>query len=314
MPLTSAQEAYLGVLQAQIGPTRISPYLRQTSGDLTNALAMYYWNVELCRTFYPALQALEITLRNNLDAAVRPLFPVAPGGARHLQSWLTRHNAVVVHPGGRDAVDNALGKLLGRDPVTRAIKPNNGKSHDDLVAAMSFGFWVGMLETAYDVPGTAGIFLWPTHKDTVFPGGTADTMPVIRASLNRIRQFRNRVFHHEPAWPKRATDTVPDDWYNELLKALRWLGSGHAQIVPTLHEKVSTVAHAQAVPDMAVRLIAAVDHALALAKKRKDEKAAVQAARKAAKAAKAANGADDTEGTNAAAPEANGPSPTAAGS
>ncbi|MFZ5623234.1 MAG: hypothetical protein ACOY71_02225 [Gemmatimonadota bacterium] len=80
--LTSAQEAHLGRIRAQISEARLTPYRKAEKGTLLHALARYFWNVELCQTYYHVLQALEVTLRNRLDSGLGPKFPDSAGGLR----------------------------------------------------------------------------------------------------------------------------------------------------------------------------------------------------------------------------------------
>jgi hypothetical protein len=257
-------------------------------GDLSRALARYYWNIDLCKASYPALQVLEVDLRNSLDAVIRPLFPVVdhPLAYRHIRSWLTRTSysevrptgEVVVHPGGRGAVSRALEKVLGKDPAMNARR-----THDDLIAATSFGLWVGMLETAYDEPGTNGIHLWSTHRKKVFPGAKDDDlMTTIRTIFNGLRQFRNRVFHHEPIWAKTEKSPTPSDRYSEILRALRWLNSSHAHLLTRIYDPLSKLDSADGLEDARRRLLGGIDDILETAARKRAEKAEARAARKAA--------------------------------
>lgn len=289
MSLTSTQVSYLGRLEPLIGATRLGPYMAAEGGDLSRALARYYWNIDLCRAAYPALQVLEIDLRNRIDTVLTPIFPVSesPEAWRGIRSWLTRiyhpdirpSGEVVVHPGGRETVTRALDKVLSKDPTQNARR-----THDDLVAATSFGLWVGMLETAYDEPGTQGVYLWPTQKAKVFPGAKEEEMmTTIRTTLNGLRQFRNRVFHHEPIWAKSEKSPTPSARYADILQTLRWLSSEHVRLVTRLYEPVSKLDSTGGLEEARRRLLDGVDQVLEAAAKKKAEKEAVRAARKAAK-------------------------------
>ncbi len=288
MSLTSTQVSQLGRLEALIGSSRLGPYMAAEGGDLSLSLARYYWNIDLCKAAYPALQVLEIDLRNSIDSVLKPLFPVSqnPAAYRGIRSWLTRtyhpdirpSGEVVVHPGGRGTVDRALEKVLSKDPAQNARR-----THDDLVAATSFGLWVGMLETAYDEPGTSGIYLWPTHRGKVFPGAKdEEMMTTIRTTFNGLRHFRNRVFHHEPIWAKTDKSPSPSARYADILQALRWLNSAHAQLLTRLYEPVSKLDSEDALQVARKRLVDGIDQVLEAAAKKKAEKEAARAARKGA--------------------------------
>ena len=49
-----------------LSPARFAPYLAKTAGDMTAAIRLYWWNVEISAAFYTPLHCLEIALRNAL--------------------------------------------------------------------------------------------------------------------------------------------------------------------------------------------------------------------------------------------------------
>lgn len=280
----SPQEGYIGRLAGQLSTERLAPYLKAASGDTGLALARYYWNVELCRAYYPMLQALEVALRNNLDRAIRQKYPAA-GNYQHIDSWIDTVPRIAVHPGAEASIDQAKATLI-KDPSTGQYR-RNYRAHGDLVAAMSFGFWVALLGTTYDA-GHGGPQLWspgaqvlpPTaFERLVFPGAKDVSITTIRVAFNDLRHFRNRVFHHEPVWPKRATDPTPKDRYDALCLALRWLGGEQAQVPPTLHKTPDLFAVDVGVPLMRTRLLESIEMILERARRAKEEKAARRGAR-----------------------------------
>ena len=279
MPLSAPQEAALGRLKTELSEARLTPYLRASAGDLGLAIARYFWNVELCRAFYPVLHALEVALRNNLDRAIGPNFPVR--AYTDISSWIDRKPRVVVHPGAEGQIERAKEKILRRDTTTGLFVANPHRYHGDLVAAMSFGFWVGLLETAYDSPGARGIWFWPDHIKAVFPGAAGQPMSSIRSAFNQIRHFRNRVFHHEPVWPKRESELDPKQRYDEILTALRWLGPEQASLTARIHGVPDIFNVAEQVPLMHTRLLQAIDRGLEIARLRKAEREEKAARRRA---------------------------------
>ncbi len=185
---------------------------------------------------------------------------------------------MAVHIGGEGAVQDAKSNLI-RDPTTGEMR-RDYRDHNDLVAAMSFGFWVALLETAYEHPGTKGVYLWnpviaavPTSFERqVFPNAKDETMSSIRATINQLRHFRNRVFHHEPVWQKQPEQPSPKERYDEICKALRWLGGEQSQVPPTLH-KVPDVFDANIqVPLVRIRLLETIDSLLARARRKNEAK------------------------------------------
>lgn len=307
MTVTSAQAAFLGRLTTQLSEDRLAPYLRAEKGNASRALARYYWNAELCRTYYPMLQALEVALRNSIDRAVAPAFPVEQ--YRHVPSWIDRMPRVAVHRGAEGQIAKAKDAILRRDEATDDWVADARKQHGDLLAATSFGFWVGLLEGVYADPGIRGVVLWgrdplaPRFEKEVFPGAAGVPMTSIRVAFNQLRHFRNRVFHHEPVWPKRDTDPTPQARYDDILTALRWLGGPQSKIAARLHQQDREVLDEGAqLPLMHARLLATVDDILAESQVKADEKAAKKEARKAKRAAERAAKASGGDGPGTDAP------------
>ena len=60
-------------------------------------------------------------------------------------------------------------------------------------------------------------------------------------------------------WPKSEKTPPPNDRYGDILRALRWLGSPHAQIIPRLHEPIGKLDSPEGLALAHTRLIDAVD-------------------------------------------------------
>lgn len=267
MPLSQKQESYLGQLRLQISESRLAPYLRAASGDTAIALAHYYWNVELCQAYYPVLHAVEIALRNNLDRSISSAVP--PGPHRDIPSWLDRVPAVLARHAASDAIIRAKSRLPGWDPAVQHFRDGAHVTHGDLVAELSLGFWLGLLDSSYDTGGSGGVRLWPDHLKKVFPGAVGKSRAEIHNALNQLRHFRNRVFHYEPVWAKRAGQLSPKARYDSILCTLRWLGGEQSQIAARIHGTPKVFDAEVSIPEMHTRLIAIVDSILELAQRKK---------------------------------------------
>ncbi|WP_177420368.1 Abi family protein [endosymbiont of Lamellibrachia barhami] len=65
-----------------------------------------------------------------------------------------------------------------------------------IIAELNFGFWSSMLDKCYEQ------VLWPQLIKTAFPymPRKIRTRKVLSQQFHKIRQLRNRIFHHEPIW------------------------------------------------------------------------------------------------------------------
>lgn len=142
---------------------RFAPYLAKTGGDLRAAIQLYWWNVGVSAAFYTPLHCLEMALRNAVHQQLAANF-------RRTDWW----DVAPLNKGGLRLVEDARSKLATRARPTTA---------DDMVAELSFGFWVSLVSNTYHrdlwVPclhkafpfhrgATASATRWPAH-DAVVP-------------------------------------------------------------------------------------------------------------------------------------------------
>ncbi|KTD25674.1 Abi-like protein [Legionella israelensis] len=105
---------------------------------------MYSWNIDLSQSLYPALQILEISLRNSLHHALSQNFET--------DQWF---DLSFLHP--REQVQ--IQKV--KDDLKRRKKPlETGR----IVAELSFGFWTSLFDIRYE----HGQVLWPRMLKKTF--------------------------------------------------------------------------------------------------------------------------------------------------
>ncbi|MFI6329756.1 hypothetical protein ACIBBG_15835 [Micromonospora chersina] len=158
-------------ISGALSEARFAPYLEECGGDIAAAWGLYVWNIRVSGAFYPLLHFVEVTLRNALHRELGTRFgqvdwwAVAP---------LNEH--------GQHLVKQAREKLFGHR------SPYNA---DDLVAKLTFGFWVSLVSQTYDRT------LWVPALHRAFPHyrGRRDAL---YAELRAVLWLRNRVMHHEP--------------------------------------------------------------------------------------------------------------------
>ncbi|MBX6331688.1 MAG: hypothetical protein IRY91_07565 [Gemmatimonadaceae bacterium] len=89
-----------------------------------------------------------------------------------------------------------------------------------LVAKLGFGFWTALCRAPYDHSRADGPKLWPTLLPRVFPHmpRAGRSRQNVQARMDGIREFRNRIAHHEPIWNR---DLLKH--YDEILDAISWM-------------------------------------------------------------------------------------------
>lgn len=208
MGLSPKQDAFFGRLVTVTTRERIDVFrVTPESAPGHRTLGAYALNVAACEAFYPLLHAVEIAFRNSTDRAISSRLGAAP--TVDIDSWLDRTRSLLNQYGQRD-VEDAKKKLLKRAAKTGGRTPN----HADLVAALDFGFWTGLLGDDYVWRSASDPRWWPQLLPAVFPNYkrpiTMKDARQIRSALNDLRNFRNRVFHHEPILPKSGVVRLQD--------------------------------------------------------------------------------------------------------
>ena len=172
----------------------------------------YLWNAHVCSSLYSLVGAAEIALRNSTDQALtrdmgtkwwlkgtlksRPWTGPKPPFAVKV---VTENFSTANQKAAKDAA-----KRQGRKGF---VSP----SHGDVIGATDFSTWEFLLDNEYMGPG----LIWPKHLGSVlmgkWPSAQAGKTLTHAQNLTKVtREFRNRLFHHEPEWKRYGVNSVND--------------------------------------------------------------------------------------------------------
>jgi len=169
---SNAQIAILRVLSRP----RFQTYMTAAGHDVDLAWRLYLWNARVGEAFHLPIQTAEVGLRNSIDVVLIQLFGPDWGANRQFELLLDQ----------RAQADLGVVKQRLKNKGRQA---NNGQ----IVASLSFGFWVALLHRKYNPQ------IWSQHLQTGFPNkpSTVDRHQLfVRAG--EINKLRNRISHHEP--------------------------------------------------------------------------------------------------------------------
>lgn len=178
-------------------PLRFNRYLLAARGKEVEAAARYRWNLELSESLLPCLHAAELALRNAIHQAMLKEYPPVAGAT---------------FPCGQPADDEWwFDSVVRGNPILKArdwqkVKdaydkvPKNGKPVTPrVVAELSFGFWVELLNSDYDETIVVPM-LSSTMKRVQKKSPSNRKHGWLRERFGEIRDLRNRVTHHEPVY------------------------------------------------------------------------------------------------------------------
>lgn len=186
-------------------------------------IAVYMAMQSVMSQLFSVVQLLEVTLRNSIHRVATDRFQD--------DEWFKR---IPISAESKKQVDFAEQQCL--DDVGFRY------TSDDLVSRLPFGFWVHMLSSVYNNPRDKDHNLWQTQLDKCFPNARKQNVSLntLFQKIGSLNKFRNRLFHHEPAWKGRNTKNRADaiqyllKMYNGHMEAIGLLSSSKRELITLL--------------------------------------------------------------------------------
>ena len=192
-------------LVSLLSEARMSKYNRVTHGDKVRTVQLYHHNLKLSQRLFGVIGMFEVALRNAIYNHYCNSF--------NDTEWITEQ-----------AVP---GKLLEHeaDEVLRVKNDFIRKgvySADKMVASFSFGFWTYLFTRRnYKVGGKTLLQIFPNRCK-----GLKQTD--VYNDLTQIREFRNRIAHHEPICFALGASQIDTTYiisqYERVHRLFAWMG------------------------------------------------------------------------------------------
>ena len=190
-----------------ISQDRLTSYVSILKTKDDESLRAYYWNKSLASSIYPALQCLEITLRNSIDISIKNNPP--SGGLYMVGDWwfekISKYlGDKLIRRRERYSGTRIIKTIWEEQQVSKILNRFNKKhipiTSSKVLAGLDFGFWTNFLSDKFEDTGS-NTLLWPNLFSHVFPNApSGTTRQEVEKKFNRVREFRNRISHHEPIW------------------------------------------------------------------------------------------------------------------
>lgn len=194
--IDAVQESLIDQLRPTISADRLGTYLTAAGFKEDRALRLYIWNAHVGEAFHLPIQATEVGLRNRINAAL-----VTEFGADWWQ------DAKFLSLGDRERkadIETARRRISNRGATLCTAQ---------IVATLSFGFWIGLLQPRYNPD------VWSKHLRASFPSLPADKSRYDLAdAAKRVADLRNRIWHHEPVFRMDLSEE-----YAAVRQLLSWI-------------------------------------------------------------------------------------------
>lgn len=209
-----------------VSKSRFDTYYQATGKNYEKALALYEWNIKISSAFYIVIQSLEISIRNRLHVLLNTKKPDwHKEGTHHFRSMSTEQ---------QKQIKNAIDKIKSFKKTNHRSKNFHGCLRicdNKIVSELSFGFWKIMFSKRFVV----GKF-WDKQSFTeLFPYYTQyinlKIIEDIEKKLDKIRNLRNRISHHEPIFKHDLKDIL-----NDINLLLKWQSFEYKIWVDNLHD------------------------------------------------------------------------------
>lgn len=225
-----------------ISLSRLKPYLAlcanspvSGSGKYKLAICIYLSLQHRTGIFFSLIQELEVAIRNEMSHILKNY--AAPN--KNLLAYfcfLACDNQSKLSNESKSNLKQGIAGLIGlkSKQVTDAKKTekelrNRKIDENDIIAAITFGFWVHLLND--DVKRNPHFLYWSNLFSPVLFGGRFNSTVEIFKSLRTILTFRNKLYHQEPVWKKNNINT-PHKALSELQKKYNLFLNHLSKIAP----------------------------------------------------------------------------------
>jgi hypothetical protein len=185
-------------LESVFSVERMAKYFLLRPGDDGKSIIHYQCNIQVSEAFYPTISTLEVALRNSVNRALIRKYG-APDWYNHFP---------VIPP---------LAKLTAEIDTAKTLIRHRREllTHSKIIAELTLGFWVRLFNTEYER------ILWKDLRLS-FPylPKAERQRHRVSAPLNNFRNFRNRIFHHEPiCWNLPRLQAI----HTEMITVMGWI-------------------------------------------------------------------------------------------
>lgn len=225
--------------ELNFSPQRMQRYLIAAGYDHDRAIALYQLNIDISKSFYPLIGALEVALRNRISAVLTDHFN-DPNWIINQKNGFMADSSIRGDPRQRHHAHMDGFLLREVEKAERKIRRQNTRlTSASILAEQSLGFWTEFFEEHYyrllrGKPIQVFGKLPPNH-------GRREVCQM----LHVMRKLRNRISHNEPIiFTGMHFDLAPVNKVRIILLELsEWLN-------PQLHGWIKSLVD----PDLIARL------------------------------------------------------------
>jgi hypothetical protein len=213
-----------------VSQQRLNRFLTASCNSKKKSQKLYQANLKVAQSFYPVLNLFEVFFRNvcNYQISARfanPNWIIAEKNGFMSNRSLSRSKFYL-----KNSVIKAERNIIRKGRTVTAGK---------VLAEQSFGFWTSFFEPHhYRLVGGIVIHCFPNKPTSV-------NRSILSQKLDRIRDFRNRIYHNEPICfnGNNVDFAYANRIKSELYELLDWIDSdlsAYVKTFDTIDSKINT--------------------------------------------------------------------------
>jgi len=170
-------------LESYISQPRLNRFLRACGYSKTKTQKLYKINLRVSQSFYPIMNLFEIFIRNAIYNQISSYF--------NDQEWIINQKPIFMSNPRLTSSGSYMLKQV-RKAESDILRRGNPISSSRVIAEQTFGFWTAFFDNKhFGLVAGSPLLAFPYKPASVNRG-------VMHAKLERIREFRNKIYHNEP--------------------------------------------------------------------------------------------------------------------
>ena len=207
-------------LEYYVSQPRLNRFLTACNNSKVKAQKLYHANLKVAQSFYPVLNIFEVFFRNVCNYQISAQFTNPNWIIAEKNGFMSDHSLSRSKFYLKKSVSNAEQSIIRKGGIVTAGK---------ILAEQSFGFWTSFFEPHhYRLVGGVVIHCFPNKPANI-------NRSILSQKLDRIREFRNRIYHNEPiCFNNNSIDfAYASAIKNELYQLLYWIDNDLPTYVKT---------------------------------------------------------------------------------
>lgn len=226
---------------------RFATYQQSVLGGTSpeQCLGIYLWNKQLASAFLPALQIIEISLRNAIHQSWLAYEEEKIEGNFDEGLWEAKKSRIdtLWFVNSFTSSDNLIALSNIKTAKKQLVFESKSLTAENYISKLTLGFWVSLVNNDFDVQKNSYLTLWPNLRSKVFPNavnslnGAPLSINSIGNELKNINKIRNRLSHHEPLWRNDKAYQIEDiinkvvEHYDRCLKVIYWINPSNLKLL-----------------------------------------------------------------------------------